>query len=64
MQVTLTLRRRTPVRAGLGRANNTLVGTLMGGTYMASVLCWSQSPVLVAVLQVPRVKWVKHFPLE
>ena len=46
------------------RANNTLVGTLMGGTYMASVLCWSQSPVLVAVLQVPRVKWVKHFPLE
>ena len=51
MQVTLTLRRRTPVRAGLGRANNTLVGTLM-----ASVLCWLQSPVLVAVLQVPRVK--------
>ena len=59
MQV--TLRRRPPVRAGLGRANNTLVGTLMGGTSIASL--WAQSPVLVAVLQVPRVEWVKHFPL-
>ena len=31
-------RRRTPVRAGLGRANSTLVGTLMGGTSIVSLL--------------------------